>query len=64
MTVLASHTSHARSLAMATVAAVLAPHAGLFVDLNVDPQAARRSAPQAPNPTLIANRSGGCGGYR
>jgi hypothetical protein len=41
VTVLADHTSHARLLAMATVAAVLAPHAGLFVDLNVDPQAAR-----------------------
>ncbi|GAA4731857.1 hypothetical protein [Phytohabitans rumicis] len=41
VTVLANHTSHARLLAMATVAAVLAPHAGLFVDLNVDPQAAR-----------------------
>jgi hypothetical protein len=41
VTVLANHTSHARLLAIATVAAVLAPHAGLFVDLNADPQAAR-----------------------
>jgi hypothetical protein len=47
VTVTANHTSHARLLAMATIATALAPHADLHVDLHVDPQ--------APNPIGTAD---------